>query len=108
MRLLLHAFPSSFRRRYGEELLELVDARRTPVRDGANLVLAGLRVRLDELLRSARRIGGHGRVLSVGAVAALAAGSAALGGCVVLGSAAVAAGGVLMLSRLRGPVPVGG
>ena len=94
MRLLLRAFPARFRRRYGTELLELADAGGSPVRDGANILLAGLRLRLDDA--AARLRWAHG--LSVGMVAAVV-GSAALGGCVVLGSAGAGLGGILVGRR---------
>jgi hypothetical protein len=100
MRLLLHAFPSGFRRRYGDELLELVGAGQSPVRDGANLVLAGLRVRLEELSKHLRPRAGA-QALSLGLVAAAALGSVALGGCLILGSMAAGGGGLLALRRIR-------
>ena len=105
MRLLLHAFPSRFRRRYGDELLELVGSGRSPARDAVNLVLAGLRVRVEALARGVRRRAGGGQALSLGFVAVTALGSLALGGCVILGSASVAGGGAFLAHRMRGFVP---
>ena len=89
MRLLLHAFPAGFRRRYGDELLELVHASESPVRDGTNVLLAGLRMRIGT------------STLGMGLVSAAALGSAALGGCVVLGSAAAGGAGALLANRWR-------
>lgn len=107
MRILLRAFPAGFRRRYGDELLELVDARDTPLRDGANLVLAGLRVRLEGASAWMRGQTGFGRqFLSLG-VAAAALGSAALGGCVILGSVAAGGAGALLAQRARGAITMG-
>lgn len=96
MRLLLRAFPATFRRRYGDELLELVAAGNSPLRDGANIVLAGLRVRAEAVAGWARRRG----ALTAGTVAA-AVGSVALGGCLVLGSAATGGAGFLLAWRWR-------
>jgi hypothetical protein len=102
VKLLLRAFPAGFRQRYGAELLELVDTGDAPVRDAANLVLAGLRVRFDEAAaRLRRRTGVGGHALSLGLMA-VAAGGGALGGCVVLGSAAAGGAGALVLYRCRG------
>ena len=89
MRLLLHAFPARFRRRYGDELLGLVEASGSPMRDGANVVLAGLRM----------RVGASTFGMALVSLAAL--GSAALGGCVLLGSAALAGAGGLLANRFR-------
>ena len=89
MRLLLRAFPAGFRRRYGDELLDLVALGRSPFRDGMNVVFAGLRMRLA------------GSALGVALVSAAALGSAALGGCVVLGSAAAGGAAGLLANRLR-------
>jgi hypothetical protein len=89
MRLLLRAFPAGFRRRYGEELLELVSVGGSPARDGVNVVLAGLRMRIG------------GSALGIAFVSAAALGSAVLGGCVLLGSAAVASAGALVARRAR-------
>ena len=102
MRLLLRAFPAGFRRRYGAELLELVNAGDAPLRDGANLVLAGLRLRLDGAGAWLRRRTGVGcYALSFGLIAA-AAGGAALECCVLLGSAAAGGAGGLVAHRCRG------
>ncbi len=94
MRLLLHAFPVRFRRRYGEELLELIQAGDRPLRDGLNLVLAGLRMRFE-------RATGAGRQFMSAGVVAAALGSAALGGCLVLGSLALGGTGALLAHRVR-------
>jgi hypothetical protein len=106
MKLLLHAFPSDFRRRYGDELLELVGTGGAPLRDGANLVLAGLRVRLDEIAREfgSLKVGGQARAVAVIGLASTA--SAALGGCMILGSVAVAGGGALLVHRARGAATI--
>jgi hypothetical protein len=89
MRLLLRAYPATFRRRYGDELLELVAVGGSPVRDGMNVVFAGLHMRLG------------GSALGVGLVSVAALGSAALGGCVLLGSAAAGGAGALLANRVR-------
>ena len=89
MRLLLRAFPAGFRHRYGDELLELVALGRSPARDGLNVVLAGLRMRVG------------GSALGIAFVSAAALGSAALGGCVVLGSAAAGGAAGLLANRVR-------
>jgi hypothetical protein len=89
VRLLLRAFPSGFRRRYGDELLELVAVGGSPVRDGVNVVFAGLRMRAG------------GSALGVAFVSAATLGSAALGGCIVLGSAALGGAGALLANRVR-------
>lgn len=89
MKLLLRAFPAGFRRRYGEELLELVNAGESPVRDGTNVLLAGLRMRIVT------------NTVGMGLVSAAALGSAVLGGCLVLGSAAVGGAGVLLANGWR-------
>jgi hypothetical protein len=89
MRFLLHAFPAGFRRRYGDELLELARAGRSPVRDGVNMLFSGLRM----------RIGGNAVGMTLVSIAAL--GSAVLGGCVVLGSAAAGGAGALLANRVR-------
>ena len=93
MRLLLHAFPAGFRRRYGEELLELVHASKSPVRDGTNVVFAGLRMRVATT------------TFGIGLVSAAALGSAVLGGCVVLGSAAAGGAGALVAHGWRPALP---
>ena len=89
MRLLLHAFPAGFRRRYGDELIELVQASGSPVRDGTNVVFAGLRMRIAS------------NTFGMALVSVAALGSAVLGGCVLLGSAAVGGGGALLANRVR-------
>jgi hypothetical protein len=89
MRLLLHAFPSGFRRRYGDELIELVQAGGSPVRDGTNVVFAGLRMRIAS------------NTFGMALVSVAALGSAVLGGCVLLGSAAVGGAGALLANRVR-------
>lgn len=89
MKLLLRAFPAGFRRRYGEELLELVSASESRVRDGTNVLFAGLRMRIGT------------NTLAMGLVSAAALGSAVLGGCVLLGSAAAGGAGVLLASGRR-------
>ncbi len=94
MRILLRAFPVGFRDRYGDEMLELVQTGDRPLHDGVNLVIAGLRMRFERLTGLARR------VASVGVVGA-AVGSAALGGCLVLGSLAVGGTGALLAQRVR-------
>ncbi len=104
MRLLLRAFPAGFRRRYGDELLELVSAGDAPLRDAANLIVAGLRVRLGQLARDFRSLRAGRQALALGAIALAATGSAALGGCVVLGSVAVTGMGALLAQRARGVV----
>ena len=101
MRLLLRAFPSGFRRRYGDELLELVTSGDAPLRDAANLIVAGLRVRLGQLARDFRSLRAGRRALALGAIALAATGSAALGGCVLLGSVAVTGMGALLAQRAR-------
>lgn len=94
MRFLLYAFPIGFRDRYGAELLTLAREGGHPVHDGLNIVLAGLRMRLE-------RLGAFGRpVMSVGVVGA-AVGSAAVGGCLVLGSIALGGTGALLAQRVR-------
>lgn len=92
MRLLLRAFPAGFRRRYGEELLDLVHGGGSPVRDGANVLLAGLRMRIATT------------TFGIGLVSIAALGSLALGGCVVLGSAAAGGAGALLANGRR-PAP---
>ena len=89
MRLLLHAFPSSFRRRYGDELIDMVQASGSPLRDGTNVVFAGLRMRIAS------------NTFGMALVSVAALGSAALGGCVLLGSAAAGGAGALLANRLR-------
>ena len=89
MRLLLRAFPAGFRRQYGDELLDLVAVGESPVRDGVNVVFAGLRMRVG------------GSALGMAFVSAAALGSAALGGCVVLGSAAAGGAGAMLANRVR-------
>lgn len=89
MRLLLRAYPAGFRRRYGDELLELVALGRSPLRDGANVVLAGLRMRVG------------GSALGIAFVSSAALASAALGGCVILGSAAAGGAAGLLANRAR-------
>ena len=89
MRLLLRAFPAGFRRRYGDELLELVALGGSPMRDGANVLFAGLRMRLG------------GSVAGITLISAAALGSAALGGCVLLGSAAASGAGAMLAARFR-------
>lgn len=89
MRLLLHAFPPGFRRRYGDELLELVRTGRSPVRDGTNVLFAGLRMRAGA------------STVGTMLVTAAALGSAVLGGCVLLGSAAIGGAGALLANRFR-------
>ncbi len=46
MRLLLHAYPRSWRERYGDELLALLEAEPPTLRMRANVVASGLRERL--------------------------------------------------------------
>jgi hypothetical protein len=94
MKLLLRAFPVGFRHRYGDEMLELVQTGDRPLHDGMNLVFAGLRMRFERLTGVARH------VASVGVVGA-ALGSAALGGCLVLGSLAVGGTGALLAHSAR-------
>ena len=89
MKLLLRAYPPAFRRRYGDELLELVAVGGSPVRDGVNVLLAGLRMRVG------------GSAFGVAVVSAAALGSAALGGCVLLGSAAAGGAAGLLANRVR-------
>ena len=89
MRLLLRAFPARFRRRYGDELLELVRQSGSPLRDGANLLWSGLRMRAGTT------------AFGLATVSALALGSVALGGCVLLGSAAVGGAGGVAANRFR-------
>ena len=89
MRLLLHAFPAGFRRRYGDELIELVQASGSPVRDSVNVLLAGLRMRLGTIS------------FGIAGVSAMALGSVVLGGCALLGSAAIAAAGGVLANRFR-------
>jgi hypothetical protein len=89
VRLLLRAFPARFRRQYGDELLELVAVGGSPMRDGANVVFAGLRMRLG------------GSVLGITLISAAALGSAALGGCVLLGSAATSGAGAMLFRRFQ-------
>ena len=101
MRLLLRAFPADFRRRYGAELLELAESGGRPFRDGLNIVLAGLHARLEDMVAFLRgRAGVGAQVLSLGLIALAAAGGA-LGGCLVLGSAAAGGSGALVLRRWR-------
>ncbi len=104
MRLLLRAFPAGFRRRYGDELLELVRDGDAPLRDAANLIAAGLRARVGELARDFRTLRGGRQALALGVIALAATGSAALGGCVVLGSVAVTGMGALLAQRARAAV----
>ncbi len=89
MRHVLRAFPAGFRRRYGDELLELVEANGSPVRDATNVLLAGLRMRVATT------------TFGVGVVSAAALGSAVLGGCVVLGSIAAGGAGALLANGRR-------
>lgn len=89
MRVLLRAFPAGFRDRYGDELLELVAGGGSPVRDGTNVLFAGLRMRIG------------GSTFGIALVSLAALGSAALGGCVLLGSAAAGGAGAMLANRVR-------
>ena len=89
MRLLIRAFPARFRRRYGDELLDLVQASGSPVRDAVNVLLSGLRMRLGTTS------------FGMATVSAMALGSVVLGGCVLLGSAAIGGAGGLLANRFR-------
>jgi hypothetical protein len=89
VRFLLRAYPARFRRRYGDELLDLVQASGSPVRDGVNVLLSGLRMRLGTTS------------FGMATVSAMGLGSVVLGGCVLLGSAAIAAAGGFIANRFR-------
>lgn len=89
MRLLLRAFPAGFRRRYGDELIDLVGMSGSPVRDGTNVLFAGLRMRIAT------------NAFGMALVSVAALGSAVLGGCILLGSAAVGGAGALLANRAR-------
>lgn len=89
MRHLLRAYPARFRRRYGDELLDLVQAGGSPVRDAVNLLLSGLRMRVGTTS------------FGMATVAAMGLGSVALGGCALLGSAAIGGAGGVLANRFR-------
>ena len=100
MKLLLRAFPAGFRQRYGDEMLDLVQARRTPVRDGVDILLAAARLRGDRavswLLRRATpgaRV--HGVLIVAAAMTAIQTDCAT----VALGS--LGAAGLVAASRWR-------
>ena len=78
MRVLLRMFPRRFRRRYGEELLDLVRAQDSRLRDVADLAVAGAALRVDEIggrVRRAVRLAGAPAVVTT--LAALVAASTA-------------------------------
>jgi hypothetical protein len=82
-------FPGSFRRRYGDELLELVQTSESPIRDRVNVLFACMGMRLAST------------AFGLGIVSALLLGSVALGGCVLLAALAVGAAGGVLANRFR-------
>jgi aryl carrier-like protein len=102
MRLLLRLFPRRFRRRYGTEMLELIDERHAKLRDAADLVVSGLSLRFEDLADRLRRSVRSPRA-ALWLVLLGAAGLAGLGGCAVVGSA-VAAGLAATTARELKPV----
>ena len=83
MRFLLRLFPRSFRDRYGDEVIELVELSDSRTRDAGDLLLSGLALRGEQIVAAIR---GPGRRAGL-ALAGAAAASVALVGCLVLGSA---------------------
>lgn len=96
LRLLVLSFPADLRRRHGDEILEQLGASDRPLRDAADLAVAGMRLRIERLSGS----GGAVNSLGVGLVATWSAG-ALLADCTVLGSMAVAGFGGLAALNLR-------